>query len=172
MKEEACAVHGNVLILRKAYHMELTTVQYRRHRLAYSVSAVIGFLAAWQGYYWLASGSVSSFFGWVFLIIGLIACCGCTWTAIRKSLVLELNQEGVWYKEDTYDWHSLRSYAIRKEVAEGGLFVYLILFFMDGREPLEIQLDWLENNEAIPEQMEAYAKKFQVRFDGVERKEI
>ncbi|MVT08369.1 hypothetical protein [Chitinophaga tropicalis] len=152
--------------------MELPTVQYRQHRLAYSVAAVFGFLAACQGYYWLATGSVSSFLGWIFLIIGLMAFCGCSWTAIRKSLVMELNHEGIMYKKAIYAWNSLRSYAIRKEVGESSLFVYLILSFNDGREPLEIQLDWLDNSESVPEQMEVYAKFFQVQFDGIERKEV
>ncbi|WP_343671033.1 hypothetical protein [Chitinophaga sp.] len=152
--------------------MELPTVQYRRHRLAYSVAALFGFLAACQGCYWLVSGSVGSFFGWLFLIVGLIACCGCSWTAIRNSLVLELNQEGIMYKKETYGWKSLRSYAIRKEVGESSLFIYLILSFIDGRKPLEIQLDWLDNNESVPEQMEVYAKIFQIPFDGVEKKEV
>ncbi len=171
-EEQPPQVYINSVILWKAHHMEIPTAQYRRHRVGYSVSAIIGFLAAWQGYYWLATGSALAFFGWLFLIIGIVACVGCTWTAIRHSMVLELNQEGVWYKEHTYDWRSLRSYAIRKEVGEGSLFVYLILFFTDGREPLEIQLDWLENSELIPEQMEVYAKQFGVPFDGIERKEV
>lgn len=152
--------------------MALPTVQYKRHRVAYTVAAVIGFLAACQGYYWLATGSVASFFGWIFLIVGLIACGGCTWTAIRYSLVLELNQQGILYKRDTYDWSSLRSYAIRREVGESSLVVYLILSFVDGRAPLEIQLDWLENSESVPEQMEVYAKYYGIPFDGVERKEV
>ena len=152
--------------------MELPTVQYRRHRLAYSVAAVLGFLAACQGCYWLANGSVSSFFGWIFLIIGLIAFFGCSWTAIRNSLVLELKHDGIMYKKDTYGWNSLRSYAIRKEIGESSLFVYLVLSFNDGREPLEIQLDWLDNSESVPEQMKVYAKFFQIRFDGVEEKEV
>lgn len=152
--------------------MELPTVQYRRHRLAYSVAAVLGFLAACQGFYWLASGSVSSFFGWIFLIAGLIAFCGCSWTAIRNSLVLELNQEGIMYKKDTYGWNSLRSYAIRKEIGESSLSTYLILSFNDGRESLDIQLDWLDNSESVPEQMDVYTKFFQIQFDGVEKKEV
>ncbi|MBC9933119.1 hypothetical protein [Chitinophaga qingshengii] len=152
--------------------MEPSTVQFRTHRVGYSVSAIIGLLAACQGLYWLVSGSVGSFFGWLFLVIGLIACIGCSWTAIQHSLVLELNQEGILYKKHTYSWHSLRSYAIRKEIAEGGLFVYLILFFVDDRAPLEIQLDWLENNEAIPDQMAVYTKSFGIQFEGVERKEV
>lgn len=152
--------------------MELPVVQYRRHRVAYTVAAVAGFLAACQGYYWLATGSVASFFGWIFLVAGLLACCGCSFTAIRNSLVLELNQEGIMYKKDTYGWSSLRSYAVRKEIGESSLFVYLVLNFKDGRTPLEIQLDWLDNSESVPRRMEQYAKFFQVQFDGVEKKEV
>jgi len=151
--------------------MQLPPVKYRRHRVAYSVTAVFGFLAACQGCYWLVSGSVGSFFGWMFFIIGLAALVGCSWTAIRNSLVLELNQEGIWYKKETYGWNSLRSYTIRKEVGESSLFIYLVLSFKDDREPLEIQLDWLDKSESVPEQMEAYAKFFQVRFDGLIKKE-
>nr|WP_295871996.1 hypothetical protein [uncultured Chitinophaga sp.] len=152
--------------------MALPTIQHRRHRVAYSVAAVMGFLAAFQGGYWLATGSVASFFGWLFLIAGLIAFVSCSWTAIRNSLVLELNQEGIMYRKDTYPWGALRSYAIRREVGESSLCVYLILSFTDGRSPLEIQLDWLDDSESIPEQMAAYAESFRVPFEGVERKEV
>ena len=152
--------------------MELPIVQYRRHRVAYTVSAVIGFLAAFQGGYWLLRESVPAFFGWLFLIIGLIAFGRCTWFAIKNSLVMELNHEGILYKGYCYAWNTLRSYGIRKEVAESGSFNYLILCFNDGRNPLEIQLDWMDNNESIPEQMEVYAKAFKVGFDGVVEKEV
>lgn len=152
--------------------MQLPIVQYRRHRLAYSVAAVFGFLAACQGYYWLAHGNVASFFGWLFLIVGLVACCGCCWTAIRNSLVLELNQQGIMYKKDVYGWNTLRSYAIRKETGESSLSIYLVLYFNDSRNPLEIQLDWLSNSESVPEQMAAYAKFFHIGFDGIVRKEV
>lgn len=152
--------------------MALPTVQYRRNRVAYSVAAVMGFLAAFQGGYWLVTGSVASFFGWLFLLIGLIALTGCSWTAIRHSLVLELNQEGIVYKGDTFSWSSLRSYGIRKEIGESSLVVYLILSFADGSAPLEIQLDWLENSESIPEQMAVYAASFRIQFDGTEKKEV
>ncbi|QJB31642.1 hypothetical protein HF324_09755 [Chitinophaga oryzae] len=152
--------------------MTLPTVQYRTHRIGYSVAAVCGFLAAFQGGYWLVTGSVAAFFGWLFLIIGLIAFVGCSWTAIRNSLVLELNQEGIMYRKDIYGWRTLRSYAIRKEVGESSLFVYLILSFTDGRAPLEIQLDWLDNSESVPEQMGIFAASFGIPFDGVERKEV
>lgn len=152
--------------------MALPTVQYRRHRVAYSVAAVMGFLAAFQGGYWLVTGSVASFFGWLFLLAGLTAVTGCSWMAIRNSPVLELNQEGVVYKGDTFSWSSLRSYGIRKEIGESSLFVYLILTFADGRAPLEIQLDWLDNSESIPDQMAVYAASFQIQFEGTERKEV
>lgn len=152
--------------------MELPIVQYRRHRVAYSVAAVIGFLAACQGFYWLASGSVASFFGWFFLTVGLIAFGRCTWVAIKNSLVMELNHEGIKYKGSCYAWNALRSYGIRKETGESGSFNYLILYFNDGGGALEIQLDWMDNNESIPEQMAVYAKAFQVEFDGVVKKEV
>lgn len=152
--------------------MELPIVQYRRHRVAYTVAAVIGFLAAFQGGYWLASKSVASFFGWLFLTIGLIAFVRCTWVAIKNSLVMELNHEGIMYKKYCYAWNTLRSYSIREETGESGSFNYLILCFNNGSDPLEIQLDWMDNNESIPEQMEVYAKAFQVGFDGVVKKEV
>lgn len=152
--------------------MELPIVQYRRHRVAYSVAAVIGFLAACQGFYWLISGSVASFWGWLFLTIGLIVLSRCTWIAIKNSLVLELNHEGIKYKKHSYAWHTLRSYAIREETGESGSFNYLVLCFNDSGDTLEIQLDWIGNNESIPEQMEVYAKAFQVSFDGVVKKEV
>jgi len=151
--------------------MELPVVQYRRHRVGYTVAAVIGFLAAFQGGYWLARKSVPSFFGWLFLTIGLIAFGRCTWVAIKNSLVLELNHDGIKYKGYCYGWNTLRSYAIREENSESGSFNYLILCFNDGLS-LEIQLDWIGNSESIPEQMEVYAKTFQISFDGVVKKEV
>lgn len=94
--------------------MELPTIQFRRHRLGYSVAAILGFLAAWQGYYWLTSRTVALFFGWFFLIVGLIAGVGCCWTAVRHAVALELNPEGIIYKKDTYEWNSLSSYRVKK----------------------------------------------------------
>jgi hypothetical protein len=152
--------------------MALPTVQFRRHRIGYSVAAIIGFLAAWQGYYWLKSGSVALFFGWCFLIVGLIAGVGCSWTAIRHAVVLELNQEGIIYQKDRYAWNTLRSYAIKKVIGEGSLAVYLILSFTDNRAPLEIQLAWMENSDSIPDQMKVYASYFQIQFNGIEKKEV
>lgn len=152
--------------------MKLPTVQFRRHRLGYSVAAIMGFLAAWQGYYWLTSKTVALFFGWFFLIVGLIAGLGCSWTAIQHSVALELNQEGILYQKHTYEWSSLSSYTVKKVIGESSLTVCLILFFKDGREPREIQLDWLENSESILDQMEVYASFFQVPFNGIEKKEI
>ncbi|WP_162277600.1 hypothetical protein [Chitinophaga rupis] len=136
------------------------------------MSAIIGFVAAFQGGYWLLRESVAAFFGWMFLILGLIAFVRCTWFAIKNSLVMELNHEGIMYKKYCYAWNTLRSYGIRKEVGESGSFNYLILYFNNGGAPLEIQLDWMDNNESIPEQMAVYAKAFQVEFDGVVKKEV
>ena len=48
----------------------------------------------------------------------------------------------------------------------------VILSFMDNRGPIEIQLDWLDKGELVQEQMEVYAKFFQIRFEGVKKKEI
>jgi len=152
--------------------MELPTLQFRKHRLGYSVAAIIGFLAAWQGYYWLTSKSVALFFGWSFLIIGLIAGIGCSWTAIRHAIVLELNKEGIIYQGDTYEWNTLSSYAIKKVIGEASLAVHLILSFKDGREPLDIQLDWLENSESVLSEMKVYASFFQIPFNGIEEKEV
>jgi len=87
-------------------------------------------------------------------------------------VVLELNQEGIIYQKDAYEWNSLSSYTVKKMIGESSLTVYLILFFKDGRELLEIQLDWLENSESILDQMEIYASFFQIQFNGIEKKEI
>ncbi|WP_217605692.1 hypothetical protein [Chitinophaga sp. GbtcB8] len=85
---------------------------------------------------------------------------------------MELNHEGIKYKGSCYAWNTLRSYGIREETGESGSFNYLILYFNDGGGALEIQLDWMDNNESIPEQMAVYAKAFQVEFDGVVKKEV
>ena len=152
--------------------MELPIVQYRRYCIPYSVAAGFAFLIAYLGYDWLPRGGVLSFFGWIFLPTGLIVFGRCSWIVIRNSLVLELNHEGIKYKWYCYGWDTLRSYAIRKEESADSSSIYLVLSFNDGGYPLEIQLTWLANNETVPKQMEAYAKAFQVSFDGVVERKI
>jgi hypothetical protein len=98
--------------------------------------------------------------------MGLIISIRCGWMAISHTLVLELNHEGINYKKNFYRWNSLSSYALRNEIDERGSYTYLILYFNEGLDSLDIQLDWIDDHESVPEQMAAYAKAFKVRFDG------
>jgi hypothetical protein len=152
--------------------MELPIVQYKRHRLAYSVAAFMGLLAASQGCYWFVEDGATSFLAWIFMIIGFIVFIRCCWMAFDKSVVLELNHQGIRYKGDLYGWDTLCSYAIRKEVGEASLFMYLLLRFKERKDQLEIQLDWMDDMESVPEQMAAYASVFKINFDGIIKKEI
>ena len=152
--------------------MELPIVQYKRHRPGYLVSACLGLLVVCQACFWFAEDGVSSFWAWPFMIIGLIVSIRCCWLAFDKSVVLELNHEGIKYKRDLYGWDTLYSYAIRKEVGEASLFMYLLLSFKEHKDPLEIQLDWIDDSESVPEQMAAYAGVFKINFDGIIKKEI
>lgn len=152
--------------------MELPIVQYKRHRLGYSVSACLGLFVVGQACFWFAEDGVSSFWAWLFMIIGLIVSIRCCWLAFNKSVVLELNHEGIKYKGDLYGWETLCSYAIRKEVGEASLFMYLLLRFKERKDQLEIQLDWMDDVESVPEQMAAYAGVFKISFDGIIKKKI
>jgi hypothetical protein len=153
--------------------MELPVVQYKRHRVAYTVVAILlGLIPLGMGCYGLIKEGSSSIWSWILFVVGLIIFTRCGWLAITHSLVMELNSEGIQYKEYFFSWNTLNSYGIRDEVGEGGSFTYLVLRFKDGKDPAEIQLDWMEDHESVPEKMAVYASAFQIVFDGVVRKEI
>lgn len=152
--------------------MELPVIQYKRHRVAYTVCAVLGLLPIGFGIYGLIRDDASSVWNWILLIVGLIISIRCGWLAITHSLVMELNHEGIQYKEHFFAWNTLSSYGIREEMSDGGSFTYLTLCFKKGGNPVEIQLDWIEDYESMPEQMTVYANAFQIGFDGIVRKEV
>ena len=149
---------------------DLPIVQYRSHRTAYTIIAVLGLLIAFQSYFWFAYRSV--FVGTMSLLIGLILSIRCGWMALEHSIILELNQEGIRYKRDFYGWNTLHSYAIQEEEGESGSFNYLVLRFKEHKKGLHIQLDWLENMDALKEQIAVYAEAFRLPFEGVIKKEI
>lgn len=152
--------------------MELPVARYRNHRIGYTVLAIAGLLIACQGGFWLIKDGVLSFWGWLFLLIGLPVCTVSAWRAASRSVVLELNHNGIQHRSGFYGWHTLAGYAIRKEVGESSTFNYLVLRFNGQKEPLDIQLDWLENSESLEEHMAAYAGAFKISFDGLVRKEV
>lgn len=149
--------------------MELPVIQYRNHRVAYTVVAVFGLIDACLGGYWLIM-DIASVFGWIFLVIGLIVTGRCGWMARSKSVVLELNHQGIQHKGRLYAWNTLRSYAIREETDEGGSFNYLVLYLNGSKDPLDIQLDWIDDMESVQAQMAVYATALQITFDGVVKK--
>jgi len=152
--------------------MDLPIIQYKKHRVAYIVSACIGLGAICFGYFPYVRDNHTSVGGWILMGIGLLTFIGCSWSAIDKSIVLELNHEGIKHKAFFYGWDTLRSYSIRKEIAESGSFNYLVLHLKTSDKQLDIQLDWLEDHESVPEKMAMYAGAFHISFDGVTRKEV
>ncbi|WP_316743083.1 hypothetical protein [Pedobacter antarcticus] len=150
--------------------MELPIVQFKTHRLAYTLAACFGLVPLGFGFYGLVNEDAFSFWYWMLSIVGFIISTHCGWTAISHDLILELNHKGIDYKKNLYPWNTLSSYAIRMEDDERGSYNYLILYFNQGQAPLEIQLDWMDDHESVPEQMAVYAKVFKVRFAGIIKK--
>jgi hypothetical protein len=159
-----CNITGQYLF------MELPPAQFKRHRLAYSIAAVIGLAAFVAGCFLLRGQGASLVFAGIFIPIGLVAAIYCSRSAMNDSVVLEFNREGIRYKKEKYAWTTLRSYAIRKETGEGGSFEYLILNFKGPEPSMEIQLDWLEQQELVAVHMATYAAAFHIGFEGITRK--
>ncbi|SDJ51029.1 hypothetical protein SAMN04487898_103120 [Pedobacter sp. ok626] len=145
---------------------ELTVVQFKKHKVAYTVAAVVSLLLGGMLYFvFKDDGSVS--LAWFFLAAGILLSAYCTWNTFSNAVVLELNPEGIKYKQYFYSWNRLRSYAIRKEEDEGGTFNYLVLNLKNAKVPLEIQLDWINDQKSVTENMAIFTKAFQIEFEGV-----
>lgn len=150
---------------------DLPIVQYGTHRIAYKIVAVMGLITAGLSCWGLGVEGATPVLSWIFFVIGMIVFLRCGWMAMNKSVQLELNHEGIWHKKVCYRWESLRSYTIKEDVSESGSFNYLVLHSRDGKDWV-IQTDWMDNMDAMPEQMAAYAAAYHVGFEGVVRKEV
>ncbi|MCW3466640.1 hypothetical protein [Chitinophaga nivalis] len=151
--------------------MELPVIQYRRHRVAFTVVAVTGLGVAVWAYAADTKEDGLSFWSWVFLILGLIIAVICGWRAINRSVILELNHTGIQYKKRLFTWDKVLSYAIRVVKTDTSDFHYLLLRLNGNEDYLEIQLDWLDNYETLSEYMAAYADVYKVTFDGLIQEE-
>lgn len=148
---------------------ELTVVQFKKHKVAYTVAAVVTLVLGGMFYFvFKDDGSVS--LAWFFLAAGILLSAYCIWNAFSNAVVLELNPDGIKYKHYFYSWNRLRSYAIREEEDEGGSFNYLVLNLKNAKVPLEIQLDWINDQKSVAENMTIFAKAFQIEFEGVLKK--
>lgn len=145
---------------------QLTVVQFKKHKVAYTVAAVVALALAVMFYFiFKDDGSVS--LAWFFLVAGILLSAYCTWNAFSNAVVLELNPDGIKYKQYFYSWNRLRSYAIREEEDEGGTFNYLVLNLKNAKVPLEIQLDWINDQKSVTENMAIFTEAFQIEFEGV-----
>lgn len=149
--------------------MQLPTVQFKKHKVACSVAAVISFVLAGM-FYLIFRQEGNIILSWSFLIGGILLSVYCFWNAQSNGVVLELNAEGIKYRNYFYNWSRVHSYAIRIEEDEGGSFNCLVLNLINSKVPLEIQLDWIEDQKSITEHMAVFAQACQIEFVGVLKK--
>nr|WP_121272057.1 hypothetical protein [Pedobacter schmidteae] len=149
---------------------QLITVQFKKDKVAYSIAAVVSLLLAGMFYLIFSQEEGSTALSWIFLVGGILLSGYCFWSAQSNRIVLELNPEGFRYQNYFYSWNRLRSYAIVVKEDEGGSFNYLVLNFRTSKVPLEIQLDWIEDQQSITRHMSVFAQAFQIEFDGVLKK--
>lgn len=147
---------------------QLPTVQFRKHRTAYTLAAIVCF--AGVGLCYLIFKDDSLLMAFIFCMGLLVLSVYCAWNAISNSVVLELSPDGIRYKGYYYHWDRLSSYAIRQEEDEGGSFNYLVLNLKNSKVPLEIQMDWISDEPSLKMHMVIFAKAYRVPFDGVLKK--
>lgn len=147
---------------------QLTTVQFKKHKTAYTVAAVIALLGAVFSYFFMADsdGSLWAFFFGCCLLLSVF----CSWNALSNRIMLEMSPMGIRHKGELYSWYSLRSYAILEEVYESGTFNYLVLNLKNVEVPLEIQLDWIDHQKSVIQHMTIYAEAFKIEFEGLLKK--
>lgn len=148
----------------------LTTVQFKKHKVAYRVAAVVSLVLAGMFYWIFREEEETVPLSWLFLVGGLLLSGYCFWNAQRNAVVLELGPKGIKYRKYFYSWNRLRSYAIRVEDDEGGSFNYLVLNLKNSKVPLEIQLDWIKDQQSITQHMAVFAQAFQIEFEGLLKK--
>lgn len=149
---------------------QLTIVQFKKDKIAYIIAAVVSLALAGMFYLIFRREEGSIMLSWFFLIGGILLSAYCFWNAQSNKVVLELNLEGIKYRNYFYAWNKLRSYAIRVEEDEGGSFNYLVLNLINSKVPLEIQLDWIKDHQSVTHQMSFFAQAFQIEFEGVLKK--
>lgn len=149
---------------------QLVTVQFKRHKVAYSVAAVVSLALAGMFFLIFRQEGGSVTLAWLFLIGGVLLSAYCFWNAKSNAVVLELNPDGFKYRKHFYSWNRLHSYAILEEEDEGGSFNYLVLNLKNSKVPLQIQLDWIKDKQSIIQHMVVFAQAFQIEFEGVVKK--
>ncbi|WP_316812129.1 hypothetical protein [Pedobacter heparinus] len=142
---------------------QLTTVQFKKHKAAYTVAGVTCFVLAVMFYFVYRSEGTTV--GWAILLAGLLLSVYCFWNGYSDTVVLELSTEGIKYKQRCYPWDTLQSYAINVQDDGEGSFTYLVLNFKNAKVPLTIQLDWIDDEASIKQHMAIFAKAYEIEFD-------
>lgn len=147
---------------------QLPTVQFKKHKAAFTLAALV--CLAGVGLFYMIFKDESLLTACIFCVGSLLLSVYCAWNAISNAVVLELNPDGIRYREYYYHWNRLSSYAIRREEDEGGSFNYLVLNLKNSKVPLEIQLDWIDDESSVKEHMAIFAEAYHIQFDGVLKK--
>lgn len=141
----------------------LGTVQFKKHKVAYVVAAIISLVLGAMFYFVFKSESDT--IGWFLFAAGIIICIYCFFNAMSHTVELELSPEGIKYKKYFYRWDELRSYSIREENNDDASFTYLALNLKSVQSPLMIQLDWIDDQEMVKFHMALFAKAFHIEFE-------
>lgn len=147
---------------------QLQTVQFKKHKVAFTLASVV--CLAGVGLFYIIFKDESLLMACIFCVASLVLSVYCACNAISNAVVLELSPDGIRHKEYYYHWNCLSSYAIRQEEDEGGSFNYLVLNLKNSKVPLEIQLDWINDEPSVKEHMAIFAGAYHIQFDGILKK--
>lgn len=142
---------------------ELPTVQFRRHKTAYTVAALVTLALA--GMFYFIYRSENAIIAWVLLLMGLLLSVYCARNALSNTVILELSSGGIKYKQYNYSWDRLQSYAIREENDGDSSFTYLVLNLKKSKVPLEIQLDWIDDQDSVRYHMGIFAQTYDIELE-------
>lgn len=142
---------------------ELPTVQFRRHKTAYTVAALVTLALA--GMFYFIYRSENAIIAWVLLLMGLLLSVYCARNALSNTVILELSSDGIKYKQYHYSWDRLQSYAIREENDGDSSFTYLVLNLKKSKVPLEIQLDWIDDQDSVRYHMGIFAQTYDIELE-------
>jgi hypothetical protein len=104
---------------------ELPTVQFKKHKTAYTIAAIVALVLSVT--YYFTYRSENYVIAWVLLSIGLLFSVYCVRNAFSDAVILEFNSDGIKYKQYYYSWDRLHSYTIRKEDDGESSFTCLVL---------------------------------------------
>jgi hypothetical protein len=141
---------------------ELPTVQFKKHKTAYTIAAIVALVLSVT--YYFTYRSENYVIAWVLLSIGLLFSVYCVRNAFSDAVILEFNSDGIKYKQYYYSWDRLHSYTIRKEDDGESSFTCLVLNLKNSKVPLEIQMDWIDDEESVKHHMAIFAKCHQIHF--------